>query len=211
MLWDLNHDHNTPDMNDPIKTDPTLIELFENELSADRPATSIAPSSFRPELPDWGVYLRWPTAGQSWIHTADLAAALKLIPSRRIFQRTRWDNTFYQLHYGAISIRVRPTMWVRVENLDLSVGQQVELLSHHGENEAGVFTISDMLFSPQKQQVEFYLRRRDMTLPKSFTRKDLRPLVVRYQLRTGYFQHQTPTARLPADLDLLNVGDLTDE
>lgn len=167
-------------------------------------------TSFRPELPDWGVYLTWPTQGQSWIHPADLSLGLHLIPSRRVFHRTRWDRTFYQLHYGELSIRVRPTMWVRVESVDLQVGQQVELLAKNGANDPGIFTIGDILFCPRKQQIEFAISQRGMTLPRMFSREDLHPLRVTHSLRSGFFQHLPQTSKFPPDLELLNVGDLTD-
>ena len=168
-------------------------------------------SSYRPELPDWGVYLTWPTEGQSWIHAADLAVALRLIPSPRVFHRTRWDKTFYQLHYGELSIRVRPTMWMRVEPLDLQVGQQVELLSRDGANDPGIFTISDILFCSRKQQIEFALNQRGMTMPRMYSREDLRPLKIIHKLRSGFFQHLPQRSNLPPDLELLNVGELTSE
>ncbi len=207
-------------MRDPLKLDPDPDPRTDREsppspmsqanvAQATVSQATVATSSYRPDLPDWGVYLTWPTEGHSWIHASDLSAALKLIPSRRIFQRTRWDNTFYQLRYGTISIRVRPTLWLRVESLDLNVGQQVELLSHHGENDAGICTVEEILFRPGNQQVEYFLRRGSMTLTKSFGRSDLKPLRVTHKLRSGYFPHQPPCGKLPADIELLNVGDLT--
>lgn len=167
-------------------------------------------TSYRPELPDWGVYLTWPMEGHSWIHPADLSLALRLIPSQRVFHRTRWDKTFYQLHYGELSIRVRPTLWVRVEEVDLQVGQQVELLARQGANDPGIFTVCDILFCPRKQVIEFSLSQRGMTLPRKFSREDIRPLRVVQHLRSGYYQHPPQTSQFPPDLDLLNVGELTD-
>ncbi len=171
----------------------------------------ILETSFRPELPDWGVYLNWPAEGQSWIHPADVSLALRLIPSHRVFHRTRWDRTFYQLHYGELTIRVRPTLWVRVESLDLQVGQQVELLAQNGENDPGIFTVRDILFCPRKQEIEFSMSQRGMTLHKRFSRANLRPLRVVHSLRSGFYQHLPQTSNFPPDLELLNVGELTIE
>jgi hypothetical protein len=197
QVWQRSPANSMSNSTDPPDTDPL--------------SDSMPTSSYRPELPDWGVYLTWPLPGHAWIHAADLSRALMLIPSRRIFHRTRWDNTFYQLHYGSISIRVRPTMWVRVPSLDLSVGQQVELLSRQGQNEGGIFWIHEMLFNPRSQQAEFFLQRRGMIIPKSFTRQDLQPIQVQHRLRAGYYQHQPQRAQLPPDLELLDVGDLTSD
>jgi hypothetical protein len=173
-------------------------------------ADPITGTSYRPELPDWGVYLTWPTDGQSWVHPADLSLALRLIPSRRVFQRTHWDRTFYQLRYGELSIRVRPTLWVQVAAVDLQVGQQVELLARNGTNDPGIFTIHDILFCPRKQAIEFSLTQRGMVLLRVVSREDLRPLRVVHQLRSGFFQHLPQTFKFPPDLELLNVGELTD-
>ena len=168
-------------------------------------------TSYRPALPDWGVYLTWPTEGQSWIHPSDLSLAMKLIPSHRVFCRTRWDRTFYQLHYGELTIRVRPTLWLRVNSVDLQVGQQVELLSRQGANDPGIFTVRDIFYCPRKQEIEFLLSQRGMTIQKRFSRNDLRPLRVVHRLRSGFFQHLPQTSKFPPDLDLLNVGQLTSE
>ncbi len=168
-------------------------------------------TSYRPELPDWGVYLTWPTEGQSWVHPSDVSLALRLIPSGRVFHRTRWDRTFYQLHYGELTIRVRPTLWVRVDSVDLQVGQQVELLPRNGANEPGIFTVREILFCPRKQEIEFAISQRGMTVPKKFSRDDLRPLHVVHSLRSGFFQHLPQTSNFPPDLELLNVGELTGE
>lgn len=189
--------------------------MNENELNElpDMPVTRPPDPavSYRPDLPDWGVYLTWPETGHGWIHPADLSIALQLIPSRRVFHRTRWDRTFYQLHYGTLSIRVRPTMWVRVEDVDLEVGQQVELLSRDGANDPGVFVVRDLLYCSRTQRVEFALSQRGMTIPRLYLREDLRPLRIAYKLRSVFFQHAPQGSRIPADLELLNVGDLTSE
>jgi hypothetical protein len=169
----------------------------------------ISETSYRPELPDWGVYLTWPAEGQSWIHPADLSNALRLIPSHKVFHRTRWDESFYQLHYGELTIRVRPTLWMRVAPVDLQVGQQVELLARNGANTPGIFTVRDILFCPCKQEIEYSLSQRGMTLQKMFSREDLRPLRVVHSLRNNFFQHQPQSSRFPPDLELLNVGELT--
>jgi len=181
-------------MNDSVHTDVPVSE-----------------TSYRPELPDWGVYLTWPTEGQSWIHPADLSLALRLIPGHRVFHRTRWDRTFYQLHYGELSFRVRPTLWIRVKSVDLQVDQQVELLAKNGANDPGIFTVRDILFCPRKQEIEFLLSQRGMTVKRIFSREDLRPLRVVHSLRSGFFQHLPQTSKFPPDLDLLNVGELTGE
>ncbi|MEO8269192.1 MAG: hypothetical protein ABI557_05700 [Aureliella sp.] len=168
-----------------------------------------AVDSYRPELPDWGSYLRWPSDGVDWIHPQDIAVVRQLIPSRRVFRRSQWDGEFYHLHYGETTFRVRPSMWVRVPDIDLDVGQQVELLSCHQQNDPGIYHIADIHFVPANGQIEYALQSDDLRLERGFSRDDLRPLHVKYELRSGYYDHPPATASIPDDVDLLDVGKLT--
>ena len=167
------------------------------------------PISYRPDLPDFGIYLRWPMDGDDWIHPDDLELARQLIPSRRVLSRQRWDGEYYHLHYGHWRLRVKPSMWLRVPDIDLEVGQQVELLSCHFRNDPAICRLTEILYCPVSQRFQFYLRGPALKLVKTFNRDDLRPLHVRHELREGYYQHPPTTAQLPQDLELLNVGDLT--
>ncbi len=168
------------------------------------------PISYRPDLPDWGAYLRWPLDGDAWIHPEDLEAAQKLIPSHRVFRRSMWDGQYYWLHYGNVRLRVRPTMWYPVQPVDLEVGQQVELLSRNGENDAGIFRIREILFDPKRREIEFYLRLGELSISRAYSRSDLRLVHVRYQLRAGFFKHQPPKSLPTQDLNTLNVGNVLD-
>lgn len=165
-------------------------------------------NAYRPELPDWGVFLRWPQDGNDWIHEDDVALAESLIPSPRVFQRTRWDDPFYWLQYGEITLRVHPVMWVHVPPVDLFVGQKVELRAQLGKFEPGIFLIADILYDPAKSQVEYRLDRDGLVLETHFLRKDLRPVHVKHHLRAGYYQYEPPKSEMPADIETLDVGDL---
>ncbi len=164
-----------------------------------------------PELPDCGVYLHWPVEGESWIHPDDVATVRRLIPSRRILRRTGWDGRYYELHYGDFRMRVRPTLWTRVEGVDLEVGQQVELLGRMGQNDPGIFRICEIAYLPQDQQVVYYLQRGALRMERAYRREDLRPLHVRYRLRSNYFTVDPPGFERSDDIDLLDVGDLEGE
>lgn len=169
-----------------------------------------AGSSYRPELPDFGVYLRWPIEGVDWIHPDDRAVAKGLIPSRKVLRREKWDGEYYWLRYGDQTIRVHPSMWVRVAETDLAVDQQVELLSCHGEHDAGIYRIAEIFFETKSQSIEYVLRRDRLEIPHFFQREDLRPLHVTHKLRDGFYQHAPPKSQLPPGIDLLDVGDLLD-
>lgn len=167
--------------------------------------------AYRPELPDWGVYLRWPEDGNNWIHPDDITLAQSLIPSRSVFNRTKWDGEFYHLNYGEHRLRVRPSMWMPIEPVDLSIEQQVELLAQFGKHDPGIFRIEDILYDPEHRRTEFILRRGEIVLETPFTRQDMKPVFVHHHLRTGFYKHAEPKQADGFQSETLDVGDLTDE
>lgn len=173
------------------------------------PDSEATAAGYRPALPDWGVYLRWPSDGDAWIHPEDVDLVQRLIPSRRVFRRSAWDGEFYHLHYGELTFRARPSMWVRVPDTDLEVGQQVELLSRHQENDPGIFRIAGIFFVPASSEVEYALLNDELTLKRRFSRADVKPLQVKHNLRVGYYEHPPVTSDIPEDVDFLDVGRLT--
>ena len=170
---------------------------------------SIDPVSLRPDLPDFGAFLKWPISGTDWIHPEDVDQAQVLVPSNRVFRRDRWDGTYYWLHYGDQTLRVKPCMWQRTPDIDIEVGQRVEVLSKQGENDPGIFKVAEIHFLKEAQEVEFILSRDDLVISHSFRRDDFRPLEVKHHLRQGFFEHQTPKASIPEDVSMLDVGDIT--
>ena len=164
--------------------------------------------SYRPNLPDFGIYAHWPTPGYSWIHPHDVSVALRLIPSRRVFERSRFDGTYYHLRYGVQRLRVRPSSWTGVSAVDVRVGDCVELLSDFGRFEPGIATVKEVFASASGEKFEFVVRRGTMVLPTRFSREQFRLLTRRYRLRTGYFDHQLPKFIPPPDAELLDVGEL---
>jgi hypothetical protein len=165
----------------------------------------------RPYLPDWGVYLRPPECGMEWIHPEDLGTAQLLIPSRRVLKRHNWDGTFYHLRYGQLELRVRPTLWLRIPPIDLEVHQTVELLARLGANDPGIYRIADIMYDPLEASIEIYLKRDELVIERPYTRDDVRPLQEHHELRVGYYTHPPPKSRPPADVELLDVGDLLGE
>ena len=165
--------------------------------------------SYRPELPDYGAYLKWPTPGEDWIHPEDRQQASELAPNRRIFRRHKWDGEYYWLQYGETSFRVKPTMWLPVPPIDVLVGEQVEVLQSKGDHDPGIFRVVEVLFNPQSRQVEYFLRRGEMKLATPFARSALRPIKITHKLRQTNFDFPAPKARTPVGVSLLNVGELT--
>lgn len=165
--------------------------------------------TYRPDLPDFGVYARWPAPGISWIHPHDVSTAVRLIPSQRVFERVRFDDSYYHLRYGSLRLRVRPSMWTRVPQLDARVGDQVELLSDFGRFDPGIATITDVFANYSHGGFEFVVRRGNMKLPHRLERDHFRVLTKRYCLRSGHFDHQPARFCPPADIELLDVGNLS--
>ena len=79
-----------------------------------------------PEIADCGVYLVWPNEGLGWIHPDDVARVERWIPSTRVFRRHSFDGEYYRLQYGEQVVRVKPTMWRRVDDEGFSIGDRVE-------------------------------------------------------------------------------------
>lgn len=170
--------------------------------------TDFAEVAYRPDMPDFGAYLIWPSTGVDWIHPDDLKLAERLIPSQRVFRRVKFDGLYYHLEYGPIQLRVKPTMWTGLPRCDALVGDRVELISHFGQYDPGIATIVDVHCNRAGDRLEFRLRRNEMTLPTVFSRSHFRVLSPRFLLRVGYYMHEPPAFSPPPDLDWLNVGEL---
>ncbi|MEM8734937.1 MAG: hypothetical protein AAGG44_11975, partial [Planctomycetota bacterium] len=155
------------------------------EGSAQQTASQDEAISYRPDMPDWGAFLRWPEDGEQWVCDDDIATVRELVPSRRVWKRVDWKDGFYHLSYGETDVRVRPTMWTAAPATDLEVGQQVEVLSKQGENDPGIFRIRDILITKCLTACEYVLQRDGMPLEHRFQRSDLRPTYVKYDLRSG--------------------------
>ncbi len=136
-----------------------------------------------PEMPDCGVYLVWPCDGVEWIHPDDVSLVESWIPSTRVFRRHSFDGTYYRLQYGEQSVRVKPSMWRRVEDEGLSVGDRVEILSHFQENEPGLGIISEMRFDKSSSRILYTVVSRELPLPRAFVATDLVLLTRKPQLQ----------------------------
>lgn len=164
--------------------------------------------SYRPDLPDYGVYALWPSHGTSWIHPEDVSTAIALIPSRRVFERLAYDGTYYHLRYGAEHFRVLPTMWQTVPALDVRIGDQVEILSDFGQEDPGIATVTDILADLLHNRIEYRLRQRELALPSLVTRDQFRLLSPRFQLHESFYPHPPAHFLPPKNFDMLKVDDL---
>lgn len=130
----------------------------------------------RLRIPDrFGIYPWWPQDGVQWIHPDDVQLAEQLIPGNRIFQREYLNETYSRLHYGDVSIRVKPTMWLEVSTDGYLIGDRVEIRSQMGKQTPGIATISEMLWNRRSGEVEYVLTANDQPLPHTFHVDDFQP------------------------------------
>jgi hypothetical protein len=127
-------------------------------------------------MPVCGAYLVWPGDGTDWIHPEDIEQASRWIPSLRVFRRHSFDGEYYRLQYGDVSIRVRPSMWHRVDDEGFSVGDQVEVLGRFQENEPCIARILEIRFDKPHNRVLYTLEARELPLPRSYVASDLNRL-----------------------------------
>ena len=134
-------------------------------------------------MPDCGVYLVWPQDGVEWIHPDDMSLVEAWIPSTRVFRRHGFDGEYYRLQYGEQRVRVKPSMWRRVDDEGFSVGDHVEILSHFHENEPGLGIINEMRFEKSSNRILYSIESRELPLPRSFVATDLVLLTRRPKLK----------------------------
>jgi hypothetical protein len=127
-------------------------------------------------MPDCGVYLMWPSEGSSWIHPEDIETANGWIPSTRVFRRHSFDGTYYRLQYGQQSIRVRPTLWLRVPDEGHSVGDRVEIKSCFQWNDPGLAEIVEIRWDKPLGRIVYTLQSRDLIHARPFLSEDFASL-----------------------------------
>ncbi len=148
-----------------------------------------------PDMPDCGVYLVWPMEGSQWIHPEDAELASQWIPSTRVWRRSQWEDGYYRLHYGNQTIRVRPSMWHRVDDEGFSIGDPVEILGRFLENEPCIGKVVEIRFHKPSGRIHYTIESRELALPRPFLTEDLRRLEEKVHLRASDFQTAiVPTA-----------------
>jgi hypothetical protein len=124
--------------------------------------------------PKYGYYPWWPEDGDAWIHPEDAAAARSLIPSERIFRRDGTTGPFVVLHYGDVTLRVRPTLWQEVEPEGFEVGDWVEVLTRGLTNEPRIGRIAQMLWDEHAEAIRYQLVENGQPIATRYARNDLR-------------------------------------
>lgn len=150
----------------------------------------------RPQLPDYGAYLKWPESGEAWIHPEDVAIVAEVIPSDRVFVRESFDGMYYLLRYGdSIAFRARPALWLPIQGEGLDVGDQVEISGLGMLHEPGIVRITEMRFLERTRRIQYTVISADCRLHGNFFREDLIQLTRKDHLREGDVGHPLPRWR----------------
>lgn len=161
--------------------------------------------------PDYGVILRWPQEGNEWIHPEDRALAESLIPGRRVFRRDSFDGEYYHFFYGAIRLRLKPCLWLRVASEDLEIDDPIEVLAQLGQADPLIGQVCEKLYDPHEGRIYYLIRNREVVLTREYAWHELQRLNSRPQLREPNFVHQPQKMGIKLqEVDPLNM-DFTQE
>ena len=145
-----------------------------------------------PQLPEYGCFLRWPQDGQSFIHPDDVSIALQVVPSNRVLRREVFDGTYYHYSYGKLRFRLRPCMWLKLENEGIDIGDQVETVGAGLKRELFVAQIWGMYYVRRKGCILYRLRRGNQKVPNLYSRDQFRLLTEKATVREGHTDYPEP-------------------
>lgn len=149
-----------------------------------------SPINVRPVLPDYGVFLHWPESGHAWIHPDDVAIVSQVIPSDRVYRRSRYDGVFYHYDHGTkLRFRTRPAMWLPLPCEGLDVGDLIEIRSLGLARETGIARIQQMRYCRRRRIIQYHISSADGRISRIMPASYLRPLAAKYQLRSGDMGH----------------------
>jgi hypothetical protein len=146
----------------------------------------------RPELPDYGAFLRWPGEGSAWMHPDDRAVVMRMIPSERVFRRERFDGIHYHFRYGDIRFRLKPCMWLPLEDEGIDIGDLVETVGLAMERELFVATVIDALFVAEEGRRVYRLARGSSVQDRLYGADELKVLTDKTKLRESGNVHPEP-------------------
>lgn len=124
--------------------------------------------------PKYGYYPWWPQDGDDWVHPEDVAPARRTIPGPRVFRRDGQQNELVVLHYGALRLRVKRTLWREVAFEGFDVGDWVEVLSRGQANTFRTGVIRDMHWDDHAQAIRYFLEEGGTPIPNAYAANDLR-------------------------------------
>jgi hypothetical protein len=124
--------------------------------------------------PKYGVYPWWPEDGDAWVHPEDVGLARSVLPSPRVWRREGEQGPFVVLHYGAVKLRVKRTLWLEVAPEGFDVGDLVEVLSRGMANEPRTGAIRDMHWDAGERVIRYFVEEAGTPVPNGYVAGDLR-------------------------------------
>jgi len=135
--------------------------------------------------PKYGYFPWWPEEGEAWIHPEDVATARSMIPSGRIFRRdgghpaagfgsSRVGGEFMLLHYGEVTLRIRPTLWQEVEPEGFEIGDWVEVLSRGLANEPRTGKITEIEWEDHAAAIRYQIVENGQPIETRYACDDLK-------------------------------------
>lgn len=124
--------------------------------------------------PKYGYFPWWPEEGDDWVHPDDVARARSMIPSGRILRRAGRDGAYQLMHYGAVTLRVKPTLWQEVEPEGFEIGDWVEVLSRGLANEPRTGTIAEIAWDDDAGAIRYQIVENGKRIETLYARDDLK-------------------------------------
>jgi hypothetical protein len=121
----------------------------------------------------YGYFPWWPEDGNDWLHPDDVSQARSIIPSGRVFRRNGTDGEYMLLHYGDITLRVRPTLWQEITHEGFELGDWVEVLSRGMLNEPRTGVIREMLWDERERSIRYQIWESEKPIEHLYSREDL--------------------------------------
>jgi hypothetical protein len=123
--------------------------------------------------PKYGYFPWWPEDGDAWVHPDDVAAVRAMIPSNRVFCRDGSEGDYLLLHYGAVALRVRRTLWLEVQPEGLEIGDWVEVQPRGMLNEPRVGVVREMLWDERGRAMRYQITENGLPIEQLYAREDL--------------------------------------
>jgi hypothetical protein len=123
--------------------------------------------------PQFGYFPWWPEDGDEWVHPEDVAAARSMIPSERVFCRDGEAGPFVVLHYGAVRLRVRRTLWQRLDPPKFAIGDWVEVLARGQTNAPRIGVVRELLWDERAQEVRYQITEAGQPIEHRYSDADL--------------------------------------
>jgi hypothetical protein len=126
--------------------------------------------------PKYGYFPWWPEEGAAAFHPDDVSRARALIPSGRIFCRDGREGEYGIYRYGAVALRIRPTLWQEVAPEEFAIGDWVEVRTRGLVNEPRTGVIAEMLWDAHEGVIRYQIVEAGQRIETMYAREDLKPV-----------------------------------